>query len=114
MAPEEQHASTFLRRWAMHEMQEEALEALWRSRDVALAEEQMVRAKRQRPLSEMSLPQCAGVGAALTAAIVENRRDLARAHRSLGARGVRVTLNELQRFYYAHFRRSAEGMQLCR
>jgi len=103
---------SFFRRWSAHEMQEDALEMLWRTGDIHAAEEQLTRMKRKRPLSIMSLAEYAGLGAGLTAAIIANRRDLTQAHRSLSARGLPVTLNMLQRFYYTQFRRSAEGVQL--
>ena len=62
-------------------------------------------AKRQRlsspsAVSGVSLASDAAFGAALTSALIEGRRDLAHAHRTLLARGLPVSLNQLQRFYY--------------
>ena len=62
-------------------------------------------AKRQRlsspsAVSGVNLASDAAFGAALTSALIEGRRDLAHAHRTLLARGLPVSLNQLQRFYY--------------
>ena len=78
----------------------------WPMAQVATAEEQMSSAKRKRDLGAYSLPQYSALGAALTAAIIESRRDLSRARRELQARGLPVTLNMLQRFYYTQARAS--------
>lgn len=48
----------------------------------------------------------------LTHSIIEHRRDLARAHHALSSRGTRITLNQLQKFYYAQFRTSHECASL--
>ena len=67
-------------------------------------------AKRQRlsspsAVSGVSLASDAAFGAALTSALIESRRDLAHAHRTLLARGLPVSLNQLQRFYYTQVNR---------
>lgn len=67
-------------------------------------------AKRQRlsspsAVSGVSLSSDAAFGAALTSALIESRRDLAHAHRILLARGLPVSLNQLQRFYYTQVNR---------
>lgn len=53
------------------------------------------------------------LGAALTLAIIERRRNLMRAQHSLLSSGMDSTMDGLQHFYYSEFRHLPEGMQLC-
>ena len=59
-------------------------------------------------VSGVSLSSDAAFGAALTSALIESRRDLAHAHRTLLARGLPVSLNQLQRFYYTQVNRAPQ------
>ena len=60
----------------------------------------MLTARRKWPSSSATPTTYAGYGASLIAAIVESRRDLARARRMLHARGMAISSKMLQRFYY--------------
>ena len=105
--------AAFLRRWSAAELQERALRALWEQKgDVAAAEAAMLEVQRDAGSRQLTLQQDACLGATLTCAIIEHRKDMWRAQRALARSGVSVSVGELQRFYYAHFRRSAEAKLL--
>ena len=70
----------FLRKWSAFEMQDAALEALWRGGTVSVAEAQMAQ-QSSILTSQLALAQFARRAATLTTAIVEYRRDLARARK---------------------------------
>ena len=109
-------AAAYLRCWSLADREEAALEALWKAGgDVAKAEAAMTAPKPEDKTvgEKRALTQDAGLGALLTAAIIEHRKDLVRAKKALANRGTAISLNAFQRFYYAHWRRSNEAETLA-
>lgn len=106
-----EHA-VYLRRWAAVELQDAALEALWRhngwvsSADRVMEELQASHGFPRRPQAE------AARSAALGAAIICARKDMLRAKRALNASGFGVSIGELQHFFYGTFRQSSEYKML--
>lgn len=104
--------ATYLRHWAAVELQEIALEELFKAQgDVAVASASM------RELQEASnlrrLPQAELTrSAALGAAIIAHRKDFYRAKCSLTASGVAISVGQLQHFFYGQFRSSSENKLL--
>jgi hypothetical protein len=104
----------FFRRWSSADLEYQALHALWKANgDAALADVALIQQYGDPSKSGGTLAQDAALGALLTTAVIEHRKDLTRAHHALNLRGTKITMNALQRWYYAQFRRDAETIALA-
>ena len=99
--------SSYLRRWAALGLQERAVHTLYESNDLTAAEEAMAEAHRSEGTRRTAQEEVAHASL-LSAAIIENRKDMMRARRALAARGKAVSVAELQHFFYGQFRHTIE------
>ena len=99
--------SSYLRRWAALGLQERAIHTLYESNDLTAAEEAMAEAHRSEGTRRTAQEEVAHASL-LSAAIIENRKDMMRARRALAARGKAVSVAELQHFFYGQFRHTIE------
>lgn len=102
----------FMRRWSAADLQYDALHALWLSKGNAGEAEVALIQQHGEPWKASTLAQDTALGVTLTTAIIECRKDLARAHHALNSRGTKISMNALQRWYYAQFRRDTETIAL--
>ena len=101
-----------MRRWSAADLQYDALHALWLSKGNAGEAEVALIQQHGEPWKASTLAQDTALGVTLTTAIIECRKDLARAHHALNSRGTKISMNALQRWYYAQFRRDTETIAL--
>ena len=87
---------------------------LWHARGELGEAERRMQDCHAAALPGASVAVDASLGALLSSAIIEHRRNLVLAHRALVAKGTPITLSALQRFYYAQWRRLTEAGQICR
>jgi hypothetical protein len=133
--------AAFLRKWASLDYEHESLMSLYHAgNDAERAEEAMATLAAEAP-SQRTLGQEAGLGALMSAEIIEHRKDLYRAQKSIVKKvsasagrelrpaqptadpqflflsrslvqGHEINLNQLQRFYYSQWRISSEATWL--
>ena len=102
--------ASFLRKWSRADLEMEALTALGETNGDADRADGIMKQKHVK--GESSLADDGSRGALFTASIIEHRKDLVLAQKAIASKGTSISMNALQRFYFAHFRRAVETIAL--